>query len=408
MPSMMGLQQHPAFRAAAPALTCRDSMRCVGGFTPCLAVFREGSSRRQPLGRSRASRGFPSRFLSSVSARASRDPDRVSTLSADEAALAPAESSAQSLQQQLGNVVQDRGSSTQVQSAPSARPQGSSSSTTNALVDNAPTTSSSTSAPSSAQPDSSSSSSSGQQHHTKSFGVTVSQLQQLVQAGVDESQADAAAGLIRALSQQLQVKQQQRKQHKSAHKANGADSSAAVGSSSSLSSITFPDSSSSNGRTSTSNGAAAAAADSTASSSLAVLPRALASALGSSLSKGLPGSEADTSARVAAFGSNSLAAAATSSFWQLLLEAASDSTLLLLMAAGAVSLGLAASTGKEAMDFIDGAAILASVAICVTVTAVTNYQKEAKFRQLNSLKENIPVSAGCCWVMWVMWVASEA
>jgi hypothetical protein len=67
---------------------------------------------------------------------------------------------------------------------------------------------------------------------------------------------------------------------------------------------------------------------------------------------------------------------------------------MLLMAAGAVSLGLAASTGKEAVDFIDGAAILASVAICVTVTAVTNYQKEAKFRQLNSLKENIPVSAG--------------
>jgi magnesium-transporting ATPase (P-type) len=319
----------------------------------------------------------------------------VSTLSADEAALATAESSAQSLQQQMGNAVQDRGSSKQVQSA---TPQGTSSSTTSALVQ-IDTSSSSTSAPSSAQPDSSSSSSSSeQQHHTKGFGVTVSQLRQLVQAGVDESQADAAAGLIRALSQQLSVKQQQRKQHKAAHNTNSADS-AAVSSSSSLSSITFPDSSSSNGRTSTSNGAAAAA-NSTASSSLAVLPRALASALGSSLSKGLPGSEADTAARVAAFGSNSLAAAATSSFWQLLLEAASDSTLLLLMAAGAVSLGLAASTGKEAMDFIDGAAILASVAICVTVTAVTNYQKEAKFRQLNSLKENIPVSAGCCWVVW--------
>jgi len=62
------------------------------------------------------------------------------------------------------------------------------------------------------------------------------------------------------------------------------------------------------------------------------------------------------------------------------------------MAAGAVSLSLAAATRKEAADFIDGAAILASVAICVNVTAVTNYQKESKFRQLNSLKQNIPVS----------------
>lgn len=145
----------------------------------------------------------------------------------------------------------------------------------------------------------------------------------------------------------------------------------------------------------TSNGTTSQAAPSTAGvsgDSLALLPRALASALGSSLSSGLSGSPADVDARLAAFGSNSLAAAATSSFLQLLLEAASDSTLLLLMAAGAVSLGLAAGTGKEAVDFIDGAAILASVAICVTVTAVTNYQKESKFRQLNSLKENIPVS----------------
>lgn len=122
------------------------------------------------------------------------------------------------------------------------------------------------------------------------------------------------------------------------------------------------------------------------------LPVVLATALRSDLALGLAGDADDLAARAAAFGSNCLAAAATSSFWRLLLEAAADSTILLLMAAGAVSLSLAAATGKEAVDFIDGAAILASVAICVNVTAVTNYQKEAKFRQLNSLKENIPVS----------------
>jgi magnesium-transporting ATPase (P-type) len=129
-----------------------------------------------------------------------------------------------------------------------------------------------------------------------------------------------------------------------------------------------------------------------AAAQLLQLPVVLASALRSDLAHGLSGDAADLAARAAAFGSNCLAAAATSSFWQLLLEAASDSTILLLLAAGTVSLSLAAATGKEAADFIDGAAILASVAICVTVTAVTNYQKESKFRQLNSLKENIPVS----------------
>ncbi|WIA29940.1 hypothetical protein OEZ86_000039 [Tetradesmus obliquus] len=117
----------------------------------------------------------------------------------------------------------------------------------------------------------------------------------------------------------------------------------------------------------------------------------LAAALGTDLQRGLSGGAADAAARRAAFGSNSLAVSATSSFWQLLLEAASDSTLLLLTAAGAVSLALAAGTGKEAADFIDGAAILASVAICAGVTAVTNYQKEEKFRQLNRLKEDVPV-----------------
>jgi len=241
--------------------------------------------------------------------------------------------------------------------------------------------------------------------------VSAAELRLLVQAGVDDSQADAAGSLIATLTQQLRHKQHHtHKHHTHSHKAAAASG----GSGGSLGSVcTDPTAAAaaagesiSNGTAarSSTNGTAAAAAtvtelapssSSSSSSSgvdLSLLPRALASALGSSLSSGLSGSPSDVSARVSAFGSNSLAAAATSSFWQLLLEAASDSTLLLLMAAGAVSLGLAASTGKEAVDFIDGAAILASVAICVTVTAVTNYQKEAKFRQLNSLKENIPVS----------------
>lgn len=323
-------------------------------------------------------RGGPLRVGCS-SARASRDPDRVSVLSADEAALQPADSI--SPQQQPQQQQQREGAQATAHD---------SSSSSQASATTAATSTISSSSLSSSQH--SGDSSAGD--YSKEFGVSAQQLRQLVQAGVDDSQGDAAAGIMQALAQQLQEKRA-RKHHKHAHTAQDGQ---AVGSSSggSLGSGVFPTASVTNG-----NGKAAAAVDApiTKSSSLAGLPRSLASALGSSLSSGLPGTAADSAARVAAFGSNSLAAAATSNFWQLLLEAASDSTLMLLMAAGAVSLGLSASTGKEAVDYIDGVAILASVAICVTVTAVTNYQKEAKFRQLNSLKENIPVSAGR--VVWL-------
>jgi hypothetical protein len=217
--------------------------------------------------------------------------------------------------------------------------------------------------------DSSSSSSS----RLGAFGVTAAQLRQLVQAGVDDSQADGAAAVMRALVQRLQDKQA-RKRQRSAQR-HAAEAGAAAPPAADVAAAPL----------------AAAPSPASPASLLVQLPRALASALGTSLTAGASGAPGDAAARAAAFGANSLASAATSSFWALLLEAASDSTLLLLMAAGGLSLALAAGTGKEAVDFIDGGAILASVAICVAVTAVTNYQKEAKFRAINSLKENVPV-----------------
>ena len=89
-----------------------------------------------------------------------------------------------------------------------------------------------------------------------------------------------------------------------------------------------------------------------------------------------------------------MAETSSSSFLELLLEAVSDPTLLLLSGAGVVSCGLHAYQGAELAEWIDGVAILASVAICSAVTAVTNYNKEAKFRQLNALKDDVPVRGG--------------
>lgn len=214
---------------------------------------------------------------------------------------------------------------------------------------------------------SSSSSSSKVNPRHSGFQVNAAELRAIISAAVDVSQTSAAEDVINTLTNRVTSR------HQAKHARHAAK---------------HPNSSNNDQDSVTSSGSTAAGQH----QGRLPLSTALAAALHTDLQRGVRGDQADAAARVTAFGCNSLPVSATSSFWQLLLEAASDSTLLLLTAAGVVSLGLTAGTGKEVVDYIDGAAILASVAICVNVTAVTNYQKESKFRQLNSLKENTPVS----------------
>ncbi len=63
-------------------------------------------------------------------------------------------------------------------------------------------------------------------------------------------------------------------------------------------------------------------------------------------------------------------------------------TVLVLLGAGILSLvlGLAVEGGDS---WIEGAAIMAAVAVVVLVTAVNNFQKEAQFRELNKINEDI-------------------
>ena len=70
-----------------------------------------------------------------------------------------------------------------------------------------------------------------------------------------------------------------------------------------------------------------------------------------------------------------------------------DVTVLVLLGAGVLSLvlGLAVEGGDS---WIEGAAIMAAVAVVVLVTAVNNFQKEAQFRELNKLNEDIQVGSG--------------
>eukprot|EP00198_Chlamydomonas_reinhardtii_P011928 XP_001701265.1 Ca2+-ATPase [Chlamydomonas reinhardtii] len=80
-------------------------------------------------------------------------------------------------------------------------------------------------------------------------------------------------------------------------------------------------------------------------------------------------------------------------FWELVAEALEDFTVQALLAAGLLSLGLSSLEGPAAgsADWVEGVAILGTVALVVAVGAGTGYAKEAKFRQLNALKDDVQV-----------------
>ncbi|CAD7699211.1 unnamed protein product [Ostreobium quekettii] len=119
--------------------------------------------------------------------------------------------------------------------------------------------------------------------------------------------------------------------------------------------------------------------------------RALATALRTDLVDGIAGGDLEERRKV--FGSNRVAPRAPVAFLDLVWEALQDFTLLVLIASGLLSLSLEAGLagGGGGGNWIEGAAILASVCVVVAVTAVTNYQKESKFRELNALKDDVKV-----------------
>ena len=98
---------------------------------------------------------------------------------------------------------------------------------------------------------------------------------------------------------------------------------------------------------------------------------------------------ADRDARIDAFGANVVPSRDAATFYELLLRALDDDTLKILVACGALSLtlelGFAGSGDPGA--WIDGAAILAAVAVVAVVTASNDAQKQAQFERLNACAE---------------------
>ena len=67
--------------------------------------------------------------------------------------------------------------------------------------------------------------------------------------------------------------------------------------------------------------------------------------------------------------------------------------MLVLLAAGVLSLVLALVVDEGSDGWIEGAAIMAAVAVVVLVTAVNNFQKESQFRELNKINDDTSVSS---------------
>ena len=120
--------------------------------------------------------------------------------------------------------------------------------------------------------------------------------------------------------------------------------------------------------------------------------RDFVSALCTDVENGLPSDQRELQGRRVLFGSNRLSPLPPVSFLEVLLDALDDFTLLILMASGALSLVLEYSVVPgDDYGWLEGTAILLTVAVVVLVTSVTNYQKEIKFRELSALNEDVKV-----------------
>lgn len=124
-------------------------------------------------------------------------------------------------------------------------------------------------------------------------------------------------------------------------------------------------------------------------------PPGLAHALHTDLDNGISGDEIAASLlpRAEAYGSNVFKYPPPKGFIRLMFEAFKDLTIIILCVAAVVSLviGLALDDKRSHYGYLEGIAIVLVVGIVVLVQATIDKQKEAKFRQLNSVKDNYDV-----------------
>jgi len=114
--------------------------------------------------------------------------------------------------------------------------------------------------------------------------------------------------------------------------------------------------------------------------------------LGSSAENGLTDQEASNPGRTEVFGENKMDEIAQKSFFFFVWEAVHDKTLIILIVSAIVSIILGLTVEDPKTGWIDGTAILVAVLIVVLVTAGNDFNKEKKFRKLNSIRNERNVS----------------
>eukprot|EP00177_Eucheuma_denticulatum_P003783 GFKZ01006839.1.p1 GENE.GFKZ01006839.1~~GFKZ01006839.1.p1 ORF type:complete len:1070 (+),score=158.12 GFKZ01006839.1:459-3668(+) len=118
----------------------------------------------------------------------------------------------------------------------------------------------------------------------------------------------------------------------------------------------------------------------------------IAEALHSSPDNGLSGDEvaASLEARIATYGSNVFKYPPPTSILRLFFNAFKDPTILILSAAAIASLivGSAIADKREEFGYLEGVAIVIVIMVVVLTEVVISRNKELKFRQLNSVKDN--------------------
>lgn len=83
------------------------------------------------------------------------------------------------------------------------------------------------------------------------------------------------------------------------------------------------------------------------------------------------------------------------SFWELLGNTFEDFTIIVLVISGVLSIGLELAFGDSDHGWVEGAAILAAVAVVALVTAVNDFEKEKQFRDLSALSSESQAAVVC-------------
>lgn len=118
--------------------------------------------------------------------------------------------------------------------------------------------------------------------------------------------------------------------------------------------------------------------------------KSLEKTLNTSFVNGLTGDEMVYQDRRKKYGANTFPAPESQSWLEMFVESFADTTLIVLIVAAVVSLAVGLYEDPE-KGWIEGGAILFAVVLVALVTATNNFKKEAQFRKLNAMKDDVMV-----------------